>query len=174
MVQIRRADTNEYESVKAFYYELIDTMDFLEFRPGWAKNVYPDDAYLKECVETGMMHVVVEGDELIGAMVLNTKSNDSYGQCTWPHEVPEGKYMVIHALGVMPRMSRRGYAKAMVRYAQQYAKNEGMLAMRLDVLNGNVSALRLYEACGFQYVDTLSMYYEDTGWTDFLLYEYML
>lgn len=27
---------------------------------------------------------------------------------------------------------------------------------------------------GFRYMDTLQMYYKDTGWTDYKLYEYAL
>ena len=46
--------------------------------------------------------------------------------------------------------------------------------IRLDVLAGNVPAEKLYTGLGFKYMDTLRMYYEDTGWTDYELYEYVL
>ena len=52
------------------------------------------------------------------------------------------------------------------------AKTSGMKAIRLDVLKGNVPAERLYESSGFRYVDTLQLYYEDTGRVDFELYEF--
>jgi len=42
------------------------------------------------------------------------------------------------------------------------------------VLKGNVPAERLYESSGFQYVDTLQLYYEDTGRVDFELYEFTI
>ena len=46
-----------------------------------------------------------------------------------------------------------------------------MKAVRLDVLKGNVPAERLYKDMGFRYVDTLQLFYEDTGRVDFDLYE---
>ena len=46
--------------------------------------------------------------------------------------------------------------------------------MRLDVLEGNVPAERLYEGFGFRYLATMPMFYEDTGWTNYELYEYPL
>ena len=49
-----------------------------------------------------------------------------------------------------------------------------MKLMRLDILKCNLPAEKLYPACGFQCVDTVTMYYEDTGWTDFEMYEYVV
>ncbi len=49
-----------------------------------------------------------------------------------------------------------------------------MKAIRLDVLKGNLPAEKLYSGLGFRYLHTLNMFYEDTGWTDYELYEYTL
>ena len=47
-------------------------------------------------------------------------------------------------------------------------------AITLALLGGNLPAQRLYEGLGFAYMGTVPLFYEDTGWTDFLLYEYVL
>ena len=52
------------------------------------------------------------------------------------------------------------------------AEDMGLKALRLDVLEGNLPAERLYEKVGFQYAGSLNIFYEDTGWADFNLYEY--
>ena len=44
----------------------------------------------------------------------------------------------------------------------------------LWVDNGNLPAVRLYESEGFRFVSRVELFYEDTGLTDFLLYEYAL
>jgi ribosomal protein S18 acetylase RimI-like enzyme len=61
-----------------------------------------------------------------------------------------------------------------VQFAIDYASANNCKVIRLDVLNGNRNAERLYRSMGFQYVHTLPMFYEDTGWTNFDLYEYLL
>lgn len=43
-----------------------------------------------------------------------------------------------------------------------------------DVLGGNVPAERLYIGQGFARRGTVRMFYADTGWTDYGLYEYLL
>lgn len=40
-----------------------------------------------------------------------------------------------------------------------------------DVLGACRSAERLYRKCGFQFVEAKNMYYEDTGWTEYKLFE---
>ena len=61
-----------------------------------------------------------------------------------------------------------------VNRAVELARDADLKALRLDVLAGNTAAERLYESCGFCRRVTLPMYYEDTGWTDFILYELVL
>ena len=54
------------------------------------------------------------------------------------------------------------------------AADRGMKAIRLDVLEGNLPAEKLYQKVGFQYAGSLNIFYEDTGWADFNLYEYSI
>ena len=61
-----------------------------------------------------------------------------------------------------------------MRFAIEAAQAAGQKAIRLDVLAGNVPAERLYEGMGFRYLGTIPMFYEDTGWTDYELYELRL
>lgn len=46
-------------------------------------------------------------------------------------------------------------------------------AVRLDILGTNTAAERLYTRCGFRFVQAKHMYYDDTGWTEYKLFEYI-
>lgn len=92
----------------------------------------------------------------------------------WPTAAEDSEVTVIHALGVDPELGGRGYGRRMVQFAIDTARENQQKVIRLDVLKGNVPAEKLYSGVGFQYLHTLQMYYEDTGWTDFELYEYAL
>ena len=107
-------------------------------------------------------------------MVLNHEYNKSYRNYKWQTSAEDSELLIIHALGVHSDFYGKGFAKAMVRKAIAFARETKMKAIRLDVLGGNVPAEKLYRGFGFQYMATLQMYYEDTGWTDFKLYEYVL
>ena len=82
--------------------------------------------------------------------------------------------MVIHALGVHPRFGGKGLGARMVEAAIAIARESGIKAIRLDVLEGNEPARRIYLACGFESITSVQMFYENTGLANFELFELAL
>lgn len=144
------------------------------YLPGWEKGIYPSDAFLKESLKSGELSALFVDDTIAAAMVLNHKCNEGYFEIDWKVPDDSSNILFVHALGVMPDYQRQGLAKIMVQEAIRAAKAAGQAAIRLDVLNGNIPARKLYESFGFEYRGTVKMFYEDTGWTDYLLYELVL
>lgn len=79
---------------------------------------------------------------------------------------------VIHILAVSPDKQGAGIGSKMIQEAVQIARNNGMKAIRLDVLASNTPAQRLYERLGFAYQGKQHLYAENTEWTDFYFFEY--
>ena len=50
----------------------------------------------------------------------------------------------------------------------------GAKSIRLDVYEGNIPAIKLYEKCGFKYIDTVDLGLGNYGLNWFRLYEKML
>lgn len=174
MLQIRAAQTTDYERVRDFYYALTDAMENAEFKPGWEKDVYPTQAFLRESIENGELYIGEEGGVTAACMVVNHAYNEGYNSVCWSVDAADDELLVIHALGVHPDFSGRGCAKRLTAYVIELARERGMRTIRLDVLGGNLPAERAYTKMGFRYVDTLRMFYEDTGWTEFKVYEYIV
>ncbi len=169
-----RADKYSYETVLIFYYSLIDSLKPAQRHVGWKKGIYPSPEFLRSSIDKGDLYLCRDGERIAGAMVLNHEYNESYKNYPWQTVAEDSELLIIHALGVHSDFIGKGYAKAMVQKAIEIARETGMKAIRLDVLGGNTPAEKLYQGFGFQYQATLQMYYEDTGWTDFNLYEYAL
>ena len=168
---IKKASPEEYDTVRSFYHSLIDALEGTKYHPKWQKDIYPAPDDLKSAIEADELYIGRVGDRIAAAMVLNQKCNPEYNDVKWPTELARTEFMVIHMLGVHSDFAGRGLAKEMVRFAVGTAKAAGMKAVRLDVLKGNIPAERLYSSLGFIYVDTIKLYYEDTGRVDFKLYE---
>lgn len=171
---IRKAEPHEYDAVRQFYYDLIDDMAVLPCHPKWQKGIYPDDSYLKNAVDQGQMRIVLENSSILGAMVVNHGSNDGYTQAEWLTDAATGEVTMIHTLGVAVAHMGKGIGKAMVQEAIRLARESGQKAIRLDVIEGNTPARRLYEGQGFHFICRVKMFYEDTGWCNFDLFEYPL
>ena len=171
---ISKASREEYESVRNFYHSMIDALEGTKYHPKWQKDIYPAPEDLRAAVEQGELYTGCVDGRIAAAMVLNEQCNPEYEDIVWTKSISRGEFMVIHMLGVHNDFAGRGLAKEMVKYAIETARAVGMKAIRLDVLKGNVPAEKLYPAMGFVYVDTIKLFYEDTGRVDFELFELVL
>ncbi|MEZ7589286.1 GNAT family N-acetyltransferase [Veillonella atypica] len=135
------------------------------------KRFYPEPEFLLSSISKGELFVGLINNQIMAAMIINHESNEGYNNFNWSTNANEDEVIGIHALGVHPEYAGHGYAKQLVRFAIAYAKQNHQKAIRLDVLKGNVPAEKLYSSMGFKYLHTLPMYYEDTGLTDYELYE---
>lgn len=174
MLCIRAAKRDDYECIRNFYYEVTDAMEDSQFKPGWQKDIYPTQEFLIASIEKGELYIGEQDGRCLACMVVNHMYNDGYKKVTWPTEASEEEILVIHALGVAPAFAGQGFAKIMAQYAIDLGRSLHMKAIRLDVLAGNLPAERAYRRLGFQYIDTLQMYYEDTKTAAYKLFEYGL
>lgn len=62
----------------------------------------------------------------------------------------------------------------MVQQVIKIACENNIKTIRLDVLEGNIPAEKTYTKMGFMYLDTIQMFYEDTGWTNYKLFEFIV
>ena len=171
---IRKAELNQFQAVRELYYDIIDAVGDSGDSVGWKKDIYPTPDFLRDSIRRGELFIAEENDTIVGVMVLNHLSNDEYQRFQWPTQAEESEVTVIHALGIRPSCRGKGYARQMVRFALDYARENQQKVIRLDVLKSNQAAKKLYSGMGFRYLHSLPMFYEDTGWTDFELYEYPL
>lgn len=174
MTELRIAGRDDYERVRDFYYELTDALADARFTPGWEKDVYPTQEFLIRSIENQELYIGETDGRMVACMVVNHAYNDGYREVSWSVEAEDTELLVIHALGVHPSFSGRGIAKQMVLQVIEMARRDRMKTIRLDVLDGNLPAESAYTKVGFQYLDTIRMFYEDTGWTDYKLFEYVV
>ena len=174
MLQIRTAERSDYSNVRDFYYSLIDAMEDAEYKPGWERDIYPTQKFLMSCIESNELYIGEMDEQIVSCMVVNHDYNDGYKGIPWSIETADSELFVIHALGVHPMFSGRGLAKQMVREVIKMAHENSIKAIRLDVLEGNIPAEKVYTKMGFIYLDTLQMFYEDTGWTNYKLFEFIV
>ena len=124
--------------------------------------------YIKE----GAMYLLENEKTIVGAMVITMSQNEDYHQINWSVDAADNEIAVIHLLSVNPDYQKQGIAKKMILESIDIAKNRMKKAVRLDALKSNTPAHRLYSSLGFEYRGTLNLYAENTGWTDFLYFEY--
>lgn len=170
-MRIRTACRDDYICIRDFYYSLTDAMEHAEYKPGWEKEVYPTQEFLIRSIDNHELFVGEFDGEIASCMIVNHEYNDGYKKIPWSVRAANSELLVIHALGVQPAFSGRGIAKQMVQAVIDLAQETNMKTIRLDVLCGNVPAEKAYTKMGFKYLNTIKMFYEDTGWTNYKVFE---
>lgn len=170
-MNLRLATTDEFDKVRSFYWNLIEQMRDQADSIGWKKGIYPTDDYLRESIRAGQLYVLDGPKGLLASVILNSSRNEGYEGAPWSIDCAPEEVLVPHALAVDPACQGAGIGKNVVSDMIELAQAAGKKAMRLDILGGNTAAERLYTSMGFQYVQAKEMFYEDTGWTEYVLYE---
>lgn len=174
MLQIRIANIEDYDNIKDFYDSLIDSMANSEFNPGWIKDIYPDQKYLIKSIENNELYVGELDGQIVTCMVVNHEYSEDYNNVKWSIEATDEEIFIIHTLGVHPAFTGQGIAKQMVEKVIEVAHSKEIKTIRLDVREGNIPAEKVYVKMGFKYLDTIKIFYENSGWTNFKIYELII
>lgn len=165
------ANKSEFKQIRQFYWNLIDAMSDQNDCIGWKKGIYPTDDYLQESLANKELYTLKNGKTLCACVILNNSCNEGYKGCPWSLEFSEYEVMVPHALAVDPKLQGKGIGKQILNEILSLARKKGVKSIRLDILGTNLAAEKLYTGRGFQFVQAKNMFYEDTGWTEYKMYE---
>lgn len=171
-MNIRRARWEEKRPIRDFYNHLIIKNAGTIHDIGWKVDQYPSEELLRQALERGELYVGENNGVLVCVMILNSRGGMEYDTVHWKISCGRDDFLVIHALGVAPEEFGKGYARQMVRFAVDTARQRQKKAIRLDVIEGNESAARLYLEEGFEFIENIKMYYAVTGERTFGMYEY--
>ena len=168
---LQRASLEDYDSIIAFYDDVIERTPELEKHARWQHVKHPTTDGIKSYVNEGCMYLYKEQDTIVGAMALTMYQGADYHAIGWSRQVQDDEVSVIHILAVSPDKQGTGIGSEMVREAINLARAKGMKSIRLDALATNTPAHKIYERLGFVYKGKQHLYAENTGWTDFFFFE---
>lgn len=169
---IRKATESDFAQSAALYDKVTEHLENNINYPNWTHKVYPSSETVKKGIETNTLFVCTENEKIIGEFILNTDPDGDYAAGEWSVFIPEGEYMVIHALAADPDLARKGTGKSMVEFCMKYAEEKGFKAIRLDAVPKNLPARRMYESLGFRFAGEKDLKRYETGIPSFALYEF--
>ena len=150
-LEIRKCREEDIPEAGRFYDRVVEWLDGHINYPKWTYKEYPSETSVRNQTRDGGQYLCLEDGKIVGAFVLNDDPEGSYWKGRWERELPEGSYLVVHALAVDPERQREGIASQIVRYCIGRARAGGYQAVRLDIVPGNDPAMALYEKHGFRY-----------------------
>ena len=168
----RKAAKEEFYKIRSLYWNLIDQEKDDPSFPRWKKGIHPSDEMIQDSIDKEDLYVLVDGDEIAACVIANDEKVDGYSDAPW--QIDSDEVIVLHVLAVHPDCRGKGLARRLVENVIEQERNAGKKALRLDVIENNTTAEKLYQKLGFQYVQTKTLYYDVVGKMTFKLYELVL
>ena len=173
-IELRKAKRTDIDTIRNIYWKLLDSSEDYASILQWKKNIYPTDSDWMEYIDRDEMYLIYYGSELAGAGALSKKRAKSYNDIRWTINALDDETAVIHLFVVDPEYQGRGIATAVLDELIRIAKEANKKAVRLDAIGTNKPAQKLYEKYGFINCGKAMEYYESTGKTEFVYYEYIV
>ena len=174
MITVRLGIEDDIDELEQLYHGINDHLAATINYPGWKKGVYPVRKDAERGIREKSLYVAISGDRIVGSMILRHEPEPAYHTVKWMRELTYEEVFVIYTFVVHPDYLGQGIGCELLTYAENLGRASKIKALRLDVYENNVPAIRLYEKCGYQYIGTvdlgLGMYILD--W--FKLYEKLI
>lgn len=169
---IKCAKIEDFDKVVSFYKYVIEKTQEIEKYARWVYGLHPTDTMLLKYINQGAMYLLEEGDKIIGAMAVTMYQTNDYHCIAWDIDASDDEVAVIHLLCTNPEYQKQGVGKRMIHEGIIIAEKEMKKTVRLDALASNTPAHKMYQSLGFEFRGKQHLYAENTGWTDFLYFEY--
>lgn len=173
-ILIELGKVSDIDELEQLYNDLNDYLEKGVNYPGWKKDIYPVRQNAIEGVKNSNLYTAKHNGKIIGSLILSHKPEEAYYKAKWKLEADYSEIFVIHTFVVHPEFLKCGIGKALMNFSFEHGIRSQAKSIRLDVYEGNMPAIRLYEKCGFEYIDTVDLGLGSYGLNWFKLYEKLL
>ena len=173
MISLRKAKSEEAEKILKFYQNVIDSIKDSEFRPKWNEN-YPNLEFIETSIGKEELYICTKDEYIIACVVLNNRFEPEYENINWNVNAKPNEILIIHAFAVSSNLAGKGIGKEIFGQIKNDALKYSKKTIRIDIIDGNTGAQKVFEKFGFEYVDTVEMFHPAVGLEKFHLYEYDL
>jgi len=111
-------------------------------------DVYPNNEIILNDIHNNNIYVQVNEVGIIqGIIVLNEQQDMTYNSIEWKYNL--GRQLIIHRLCIHPNHQRKGIAKMLIKFSEDFASEQKYESIRLDAFIPNITACRMYEKLGY-------------------------
>lgn len=149
-MEIRKAKISDIDSIEKIYEKIHDSEEKGLVTIGWIRTVYPTRKTAEDALNRDDLFVMVEEGKVVATAIINQVQVDEYKYAAWRHTAKDNEVMVLHTLVVDPFEKNKGYGSAFVAFYEEYAKQRGCIALRMDTNARNMGARKLYQHLGYE------------------------
>jgi len=131
----------------------------------WDEN-YPSHKIVENDINNHQLFGLFDQNQCLGIIALTHDEPKEYQDLTW--EDKSKNHIIIHRLCISKEHMRKGYAKMLMDFSENWTKNNNYSSIRLDTFSPNTAAVKFYT--NLNYLIKGEVYFEkrkDDGYTCF-------
>ena len=141
---------NNLDYIKIIPMQIKHIKEILKIEKESFKTPWTKDSFENEIKSNKLAYYIIAINEL----------DIIYGYAGLWHIINEGH---ITNIAVSKSFQNKGIATKMISHLIEYAKNNNIIGLTLEVRDSNICARKLYEKIGFIYEGVRPGYYQDSG-----------
>ena len=142
---------NDFDTVKAKYIDVIKNTPGIEQYARWVYGKHPTDTSLRTYIDNGEMYFLMDDGAVAGMVAIVMHQGQEYAHVLWAENLAFDQVAALHLLAVCPNYRGRSLGVTLLEKAAELAGKNGKKALRLDTLESNLPAQRMYDRAGFSY-----------------------
>ena len=149
MIAFRKAQMRDLDRIAGIYEEIHDEIEAGRASIGWIRRIYPTRQTAEDSINRGEMFVAEDGGTIVAAARINQTQGPEYDGAAWSFDAAPEEVMVLHTLVVSPKRTGSGFGTKFVAFYENYAREHGCTALRMDTNAVNSAARALYKKLGY-------------------------
>lgn len=146
---IRKSTKNDLTALMTIFNEARGTIAKLGINQ-W-QDGYPQEEVISEDIENERSYLVEVDDKICAVFALFTDGEPTYDKIyngSWLTGDNRDDYIAIHRVAVSVAKRGSGISTAIIKYAEDFAKQNNKKSIRIDTHEGNVVMRRMLEKHG--------------------------
>ena len=109
---------------------------------------YPNKQAFLNDIKRNELYVLISNGNIVGCICISTFMDKEYIPIMWL--TPNKNNIYIHRLAIHPKYQGQGLAQKLMDYAENYAKVNNFVSVRLDTFSQNPRNITFYESRGYK------------------------
>ena len=168
MIKIELAEINDINDIMKMIHDCANDLIGKNIFQ-WNEKYPSRDIFLSD-IEKKNLFILKNNSGIIGCIALSHEKDIEYTDVKWITK--DDKNLYLHRLAVDPKFQKKGIGKLLMDFAEDYARNNKFISVRLDTFSKNERNNRFYKSRKYTKLD--DVYFPNQSEFPFHCYEKIL
>ena len=168
MIKIELAEINDINDIMKMIHDCANDLIGKNIFQ-WNEKYPSRDIFLSD-IQKKNLFILKNNSVIIGCIALSNEKDIEYTDVKWLTK--DHKNLYLHRLAVDPKFQKKGIGKLLMDFAEDYARNNKFISVRLDTFSKNKRNNRFYKSR--KYIQLDDVYFPNQSEFPFHCYEKIL